>query len=265
MKAHDEDPQGDDFSAQLSAYLDGELSAPERSHVEARLAADAQAARLLADLQSMRELARALPQRMPERDLWPAIAQRLPSRAGAALPGHDAAPARAEVTPQRTDAEPHRTASAAAPHRRPRRYQLSMPQLATAAALLIAISAGLSAWFTTTLQRHQLPAQRPSVGVTAEQMAASFGGRAPDFAEHQYERAIRELQTVFQEGRGQIDSTTLAKLEKNLALLDAAVTQARQALRDNPDDAYLTAHLAGTMQRKLKLLRQASSLANPMI
>lgn len=250
MNEHGEHPVDDDFSARLSAYLDGELTPAERAQVEERLTVDAQAARLLADLQGMRELARSLPHRAPQRDLWPAIEPRLASREQA--PAHGSATVAAPRT-------------AAAPRPFARRYAFSAPQLAAAAVLLIALSAGLSAWFTTSLQRQQPPEQRPSVGVTAERMAASFGTRPPDFAEHQYERAIRDLQLVFQEGRGQIDSTTLAKLEKNLALLDAAVAQARQALRENPDDAYLTAHLAGTMQRKLKLLRQASSLANPMI
>jgi anti-sigma factor RsiW len=89
MNPHRDDPHGknrgsDDFTALLSAYLDGELAPPEAADVEHRIAADPQAARLLADLRLLRDTSRALPERAPQHDLWPAIAQRLSTRAEAA-------------------------------------------------------------------------------------------------------------------------------------------------------------------------------------
>jgi hypothetical protein len=49
-------------------------------------------------------------------------------------------------------------------------------------------------------------------------------------------------------------------LEQNLAVIDAAIAQARRAVAADSANLYLNSHLAATMRRKLELLRQAASL-----
>ena len=60
----------------LSAYLDDELSAEERAAIEARLAADPAAKRLLHELQSVSQAVQALPQEAVGRDLSGSVVRR---------------------------------------------------------------------------------------------------------------------------------------------------------------------------------------------
>jgi len=75
----------DPWSERLSEYLDGELEAPERSALETHLASCERCAALLVDLRSLVTRARALDDRVPERDPWPALRATLeaPARGGA--------------------------------------------------------------------------------------------------------------------------------------------------------------------------------------
>ena len=54
--------------------------------------------------------------------------------------------------------------------------------------------------------------------------------------------------------------STVRVLEQNLAVIDRAIVEAGRALAADPGNAYLNAHFARTMRRKLDLLRQAATL-----
>jgi hypothetical protein len=71
---------------------------------------------------------------------------------------------------------------------------------------------------------------------------------------------VADLERILQDGRGRLDSTTVRVLEQNLAVIDAAIAQARRAVAADSANLYLNSHLAETMRRKLELLRQAASL-----
>ena len=60
--------------------------------------------------------------------------------------------------------------------------------------------------------------------------------------------------------RGTLDTTTVRIIEQNLAVIDRAIADARRALAADPGNAYLNAHLAGTMRRKIDLLRRAATI-----
>jgi hypothetical protein len=75
-----------------------------------------------------------------------------------------------------------------------------------------------------------------------------------------YDAAVADLERILQDGRGRLDSTTVRVLEQNLAVIDAAMAQARRAVAADSANLYLNSHLAETMRRKLVLLRQAASL-----
>jgi anti-sigma factor RsiW len=71
----------DQWTDRLSEYLDGELSAGERSALEAHLATCAACSATLEELRRVVARARSLEDRPPEADLWPGIHARLtPSR-----------------------------------------------------------------------------------------------------------------------------------------------------------------------------------------
>jgi hypothetical protein len=76
-----------------------------------------------------------------------------------------------------------------------------------------------------------------------------------------YDRLVSDLERTLNKGRGALDPATIAVVEENLAIIDRAVQEARQALREDPANAYLNGHVVQTRQRKIDLLRQATALA----
>jgi len=76
-----------DREATLNDYLDGLLSEPDRTALEAHLEGCAICRQFLTGLRSLRARTQALPRGLePERDLWPAIRETLSARRGV-LPG----------------------------------------------------------------------------------------------------------------------------------------------------------------------------------
>ncbi len=73
---------------------------------------------------------------------------------------------------------------------------------------------------------------------------------------------MSDLKRVLAAGRGTLDTATVRVLERNLALIDRAIADARRALAADPNNAYLNAHLARTMHQKIDLLRRAATLAS---
>ena len=72
----DREPNYELDDERLSAYLDDELSGEERAAVEARLAADPAAKRLLHELRSVSQAVQALPQEAVGRDLSASVVRR---------------------------------------------------------------------------------------------------------------------------------------------------------------------------------------------
>ena len=83
---------------------------------------------------------------------------------------------------------------------------------------------------------------------------------ASRIASNDYESAIAQLEGVLDVGRERLDTATVRKVEEKLALIDKAIDEARQALSADPSNAYLNRYLAGTMRRKLDLLRRTAAL-----
>jgi hypothetical protein len=77
--------------------------------------------------------------------------------------------------------------------------------------------------------------------------------------------AVSELRAALADGKrtGRLDSRTVARLERSLAVIDSAIAEATRALESDPGSAYLNHHLADTYRRKFDFLRQASRIASP--
>src|SRR5213592_1641931 len=103
----------DTWTERLSEYIDGTLPDAERAALEAHLAGCTACRTTLDELRRVVARARALDDRPPAADLWPAIAQQIGVSSGA-----------------------HRVVSLAA-HRTRRRVTFTVPQFAAAAALLL--------------------------------------------------------------------------------------------------------------------------------
>ena len=232
----------EEWTSRLSEYVDNELAPAERAALDAHLRECPACRVTLDELRAVTARAHALADRTPVNDLWPGIAAAI---------GSDISPLAA-----RRRREPGR-----------RRFSFSMPQLAAAAVLLMAVSGG-AVW---TL-RNAAPTRPAAVAAAPARVpsgpSASSPIRPTEFttvrptAEQSYDAAVADLEQVLREGRGRLDDRTLLIVEKNLATIDSAVAQARRAVEQDPANAYLNSYLAHTMRRKIDLLRQVVALAS---
>ena len=220
----------DTWTDRLSEYIDGTLADTERGALEAHLTSCAACGTTLDELRRVVARARALDDRPPASDLWPAIAEQIGVSSGA-----------------------HRVVSLAA-HRTRRRVTFTVPQLAAAAALLLLLGSGGA----------YLALHRPPAGAMAQRgdLTVSPVGWVQKTSSR-YDAAVAELESVLEQGRasGRLDSATVRVLTQSLVTIDSAIVQARRALAADPGSAYLNQHLADTMRRKLELLRRAGALA----
>ena len=168
---------------------------------------------------------------MPARDLWSGIQSKISQQANAA------------------------------PAKKTSGITFTLPQLAMAASLLIAVASGAT-WFIA----------HPTVTETKEPVIQAYGVTAEDdnggqiikanFADAQYNAAVSDLETVLREERDRLDPRTVLIIERNLKAIDDAINEARTALNNDPANPYLNSHLADARRRKLDLLRQATGLAS---
>jgi hypothetical protein len=68
------------------------------------------------------------------------------------------------------------------------------------------------------------------------------------------------LQRVVSERRAQLDPSTVAIIEKNLQIIDAAIAQSRAALAKDPASMLLSDQLTHALDKKVELLRTAALL-----
>jgi hypothetical protein len=158
-----------------------------------------------------------------------------------------------------------------------RRISFSLPQLAAAAVLLMALSGGVvwsvvsrSAALRSAEIQRATDAARPAEASRANDDgsperrdgdAADVQMAAIGFSDPQYDAAVADLEKAVHKGRGRLDANTIAIVEHNLQIIDQAIEQARQALAGDPANSYLSSHLFEARRRKLDLLRRAAALS----
>jgi len=218
------------WTERLSEYLDGTLSGAERLECDRHLVDCAGCRATLDELRRVVARAQTLADRAPRADLWSGIA----SRIGVSRPG----------------------VASLTEHRARRRIAFTLPQLAAASLALVLLSAG-GVWLALAPRSGAVPAPVVAVGdAGAYRLAAYTKARGA-----QYDQQVAELQQELDANRSRMDTATVRVIEKNLAIIDAAITEARRALASDTASAYLNLHLADTMRRKLQLLRTATTLA----
>ena len=220
----------------LSAYLDDDLEATARGAVETHLRDCAACRAVVDDLRRLRDQAAAWPaEATPSHDLWAGIAARLEPRPVATsarvLPWHQ------------------------------RRWSVGIAELAAAAALVAAVTAGLL-WRGAPGGAPTPDAGPVPVLAQVEPVGTPEGAiTSVSFADAQFDAAIADLERVVRDQRDQLNPRTVQVLERNLQIIDEAIREARAALENDPANALLNAHLAGARQRKLNLLRQAALIS----
>ena len=228
----------DEWTDKLSDFLDGELTPDEYRAVEAHLRGCAACAAVLDDLKRVVGRARAA-----------GAAARPPAAASISSPGESVAVFAPKVR---------------------RHIAFTLPQLAAAASLVAAVSGGL-VWQIAERRARTAPA---AVEARRAPEAAASGDTAPTadapgaadravpvvLADAQYDAAVSDLEKALKQGRGRLDSSTIAIVGQNLQIIDRAIDQAREALAADPANTYLSGHLVEARRRKLDLLRRAAAL-----
>jgi len=257
----------EEFAERLADLLERDVDETTRAALESHALSCAECGSLLADVRKLRIDASSLPELTPSRDLWAGVAERIdapviPLRAGE------------RAAPQRT--------------RWPR-----WGSMAAAAVLLIAVTS-TSTYFLTI--HSSIDSTRVAVAphpATGSTPLSNGGGErtvpivatAPDSnaattvatepkptgtrarlvssrpsAEQVYSSEIARLRTIVERRRTQLDPVTISVIERNLKVIDDAITQCRLALSKDPASRFLMESLNNALETKVELLRTATML-----
>jgi hypothetical protein len=234
----------DDRLQRLSEYLDGELTDAEAGALERELDADPELAGLLAELREVKNAASELEERGPESDLWPQIAARI---------------------------ESERIVDLGSARRDRRRISFTVPQFAAAMVATLLLGGG-ALWVAGSIGGFTGAGQSGVVSSAAPDAEGEFTpdpGMPVRLVEKSEPRnpslksdlAIAALEARLEEGRGNLDSSTVRILEESLATIDRAIESAAKALEADPGNIWLNRHLADSKSRKVRLLEKAAALS----
>jgi anti-sigma factor RsiW len=211
----------DTWTERLSEYLDGGLGEEERVALERHLAECASCRRQLDELREVVRWLRADAPDAPDPGVWPRVAERI-----AGLPA------------ARTPAPSWRS---------PRFRLLACGALAAAAVAVIALPAIRDARAPNSFPS----THRPPGGIALPVSAAPSPSHA---------QAVAELEAVLAEGRGRLSPETVQRLEASLAIVEAAIDQAQQAIAADTSNPYVLRHLERLRQEKVETLREAAMI-----
>jgi hypothetical protein len=269
----------DEFDTALPDYLEGTLDDSRRAAVEGHLSECVRCASMLRDIENIQKEAAAMPDLVPSRDLWQGIESRI------AAP---VIPLATRPAPQRRMAPAWMGIAAAAliASTAGITYMLTANSLRPAKSSTVAAVTPSSPLQPTNGADSGVPAESTSapspVGagavtrqpdVTGSRVAAretpppqripvQLVSQSSDRAHSDvvYGREIEMLQNIVSQRRTQLDSSTVAIIERNLQIIDAAIAQSRAALARDPASQMLDQQLTHALDKKVELLRTAAML-----
>jgi anti-sigma factor RsiW len=266
------------FDAALSDYLEGTLDGPMRAQVEQHLRECVRCASLVRDLENIQKEAAALPDLVPSRDLWTEIESRIaapiiplvarPEKQRRIAPVWMGIAAAALIV---STAGVTYVLTARSLGSRVAAVATNQPTQTQAAGTTSIASAGSSGTDVTgspdnatarssggsNLVQSQSTRRRPvpSASVVAVNLQTESAQ-----SERLYGKEIAMLQTIVGQRKTVLDSSTVAIIERNLRIIDAAIDQSRAALARDPASALLSQQLTHALDKKVELLRTAAML-----
>jgi hypothetical protein len=265
------------FAENVSDLLEREVSEPTRAGMERHALECDECGALLADLRKLRIDAANLPALTPSRDLWSGIAARidapvipLPSAhrvaedtrlltsprwrwvryaaAAAVLIAATATTTYYVATAGQGDVQRVAAATGAAPQAAPAGVD-SSPAITPSV-----VAAVVDSGRTIT----SVPAEKTTEPAIAGARAQLTSSRIT--AEQVYGNEIARLRSLVERRRSQLDPVTISVIERNLRVIDEAITQCRAALAKDPASRFLMESLNNALETKVELLRTAAML-----
>jgi len=221
----------------INDYVDGALPPGERDTVERHVAGCGECRQLVDDLRAIRRQTAALRPMDPPARIWTGIEQSLTQKKGP-YPFFGVAP-----------------------------YWL-----AVAAMLVIATAAGTRFIMSsrqapggagTTAAATGRASGTPAASADSADMAKSVEDDLLQ-AEQHYQRAITGLEQIANADKGALDPHTAATLQKNLSVIDSAISESRAALKAQPTSEPAQASLLDSFRTKIGLLEDTVALINEM-
>src|SRR5262245_61754595 len=222
-------------------YVDEMLGAAERAEVESHLASCGECRALVADLREIHRVAGSLDLREPPVRAWGRIERAI------RLEGEHSAEQASRVQGLL-------------------RSKAMWTWMAAAAVLVLAVTAGLRYTprpSTTGTATSQSSAQDSATSAQASGDAAQVEAELRQAAEH-YENAIKGLEQIANAEQGELDPRTAATLQKNLSVIDQAISESRAALRSEPTSEPAQQSLIDSFKTKMALLQDTVALINEM-
>ena len=219
----------------INEYADDVLAPGSRAEVARHLEGCGDCRAMLATLRDfLGEAASAARTIEPPDDVWPALRAELERRKVVGLPGSADRPRLWTAIPSRA------------------RWGL-------AAAAVVLVFA--SSMVTAVVMRSGANIGRAIVGVPVR---SSTEASVMEVAriERGYMESAAELTQALEAARPRLSARTIEVVERNLAVIDAAIDESRAALMRDPGNRDLLDVLAGTYRQKLDLLRRAAQIAS---
>ena len=221
----------------LNDYGDDVLTGAERAEVERHLESCEVCRGVVDDLRTIRRATRTLTPIEPPASAWLRLAAQI------------------RREPPATPSAPETAPSSIGGHLR------RWGWLAAAAVIAIATVVGLRLGPMAT--RHTAPASAPAVESAPSADAQSVESELRQ-AEAHYDKAIKGLEQITNAGQGALDPKTAATLQKNLSVIDQAISESRAAVQSEPNSEPAQASLLDNFKMKISLLQDTVSLINEM-
>ncbi len=223
----------------IQELVDGTLGPVRRAELQTHLDQCDDCRALVADLKKIREAAASFEHPAPPDRVWMQIAGRLHQEG--------------RVTP--------------APAAKPRHFVW----LALAATLFLAVGASIYVLYPLRNQRvaqgtAELKTPAADAGRSNASAADTVQSIADDLqaAEQRYQSAIDKLQRAADLNDGTIDKETAAVLQKNLQVINGAISESRAALQTDPQSAPARESLYEAIRQKVTLLQDTIALMNEL-
>ncbi len=220
-----------EMDGKLNDWVDGTLSDGGKREVEQHLATCADCRRRDQGLREILRHAAALPRSVtPPRDLWPGIAEGIERQRAWSWPRLGAWPS----------------------------------VLAVAAAVIIALAAVLFGR-PSPAPVHTVVIPSPGTSETAPLHPAAVE-RNPGLAamESDYQAAAGALLEALQERKDELEPETLARIQRNLAVIDEALAEVHRALEKDPNRPELERMLVSTHRKRVDVLRGMVKLSTTL-